>query len=88
MHNGNGDIWRRDDEVALGDKVFHLDLNCGGRRGVRNDVHQQISDHCHTPSSSVGETERTEGSAEVSQPTTGVRECPILRGLCEAVASG
>lgn len=56
--------------------------------GVRNDVHQRISNHCHTPSSLVGEMETMEGSVEASQPATGERECPILRGLCGAAARG
>jgi hypothetical protein len=48
----------------------------------------KISNCSHTPSSSVGEREKTEGSVAGSRSMTGRRESSRSRALCGAVAEG
>jgi hypothetical protein len=73
-----------DEEVAR----VYFDLNCDARERRRSGRSSGQDIKSHTPSSSVAEWERTEGSVVVSRSPTGYAECPILRVLCGAVGGG
>lgn len=62
---------------------IHLNLDCCTKPRLET-VASRSRDS--TPSSSAGETEKTEGWVGASRSVMGEKECPISRALCGASA--